>query len=119
MNFRNINIKDKLNLLEKVTFSSIIKASNKCFKEKIAKKFKNNYYAEPNVKIQLLLLGLSISFKARCHTRFQRAFTSCCRVFKEITLVGSNQRNYFENANACSKRTVITVLEVIKVPAVV
>jgi len=24
--------------------------------------------------------------------------------FKEITLVGSNQGNYFENANACSKR---------------
>ena len=39
--------------------------------------------------------------KARCHTRFQRAFTPCCCVFKEITLFGSNQRNYFETANAC------------------
>ena len=30
------------------------------------------------------------------------------RVFKEITLVGSNQSNYFENANAYSKRTLKT-----------
>ena len=43
--------------------------------------------------------------KARCHTRFQRAFAACCCVFKEITFIGSNQRNYFEHANACSKRT--------------
>jgi len=26
-------------------------------------------------------------------------------VFKVITLVGSNQSNYFENATACSKKT--------------
>ena len=48
------------------------------------------------------------SKKPRCHTRFQRAFTACCCVFKVITLVGSNQGNYFENANACSKRTLKT-----------
>ena len=35
------------------------------------------------------------------NTRFQCAFTRCCWVFKEITLVGSD----FENANACNKRT--------------
>ena len=45
------------------------------------------------------------SVKARCDTRFQRAFTQCCCVFKEITLVDLNQRNYFENTNACNKRT--------------
>ena len=48
-----------------------------------------------------------------CHNyvlfeRFQRAFTACCCIFKEITLVGSNQRHYFENANARIKRTLKT-----------
>ena len=40
--------------------------------------------------------------KPRYHTRFQRAFNARCCVFKEITLVCSDQRNYFENANACN-----------------
>jgi len=44
-------------------------------------------------------------FKLRCDERFTHAFTACGCVFKEITLVGSNQGNYFENAAACSKRT--------------
>ena len=35
-------------------------------------------------------------------------FNACCCVFKEITLVGSYQRNYFENATACSKCTLNT-----------
>ncbi len=43
------------------------------------------------------------SIYLRCHTRFQVVFTACCWVFKEITLVGSNQSNYFESATACSK----------------
>ena len=41
-------------------------------------------------------------------TRFQRVFTACCCVFKVITLLWSNLRNYFENAKACSKRTLKT-----------
>ena len=45
---------------------------------------------------------------ARCHMRFQRAFTACCCIFKEITWVGSNQRRYFENAYACNKRKLKT-----------
>ena len=48
--------------------------------------------------------------KARCHTRFQRAFTTRYCVFKEITLIASNQRHYFENANECSKRTLKTLV---------
>ena len=32
----------------------------------------------------------------------------CCCVFKEITLVASNQRNYLENTNAFSKRKLKT-----------
>jgi len=37
------------------------------------------------------------SVKLRCDERFTHAFTACSCVFKEITLVGSNQGNYFEN----------------------
>jgi len=51
-------------------------------------------------------------------SRFQRAFTACVCVFKEITLVDSNQGNYFENATACSKRTLkMTVATQLKGPS--
>jgi hypothetical protein len=49
-------------------------------------------------------------FKLRCDERFTHAFTACGCVFKEITLVGSNQGNYFENTTACSKRTLKTTV---------
>jgi len=39
----------------------------------------------------------------------RRAFYAC--VFKEITLIDSNQGNYFENATACSKTLVATQLK--------
>ncbi len=42
--------------------------------------------------------------KLRCDERFTHAFTACGCDYKEITLVGSNQSNYFENATAYSKR---------------
>jgi len=42
--------------------------------------------------------------KLQCDERFTHAFTACSCVFKEITLVGSSQGNYFEKANAFSKR---------------
>jgi len=48
--------------------------------------------------------------KLRCDERLTHAFTACGCVFKEITLVGSNQGNYFENATACSKRTLKTTV---------
>ncbi len=48
--------------------------------------------------------------KLRCDERFTHAFTACCCVFKELMLVGSNQGNYFENATACSKRTLKTTV---------
>jgi len=41
------------------------------------------------------------TLKLHCDTRSQNAFTACDCVFKVITLVGSNQRNYFENATEC------------------
>ena len=44
------------------------------------------------------------TLKLRCDSRFQRAFTACSCVFKVITLIGSNQGNYFENPTTCSKR---------------
>jgi len=34
--------------------------------------------------------------KLRCDSRFQHAFTACSCIFKVITLVWANQRNYFE-----------------------
>jgi len=49
-----------------------------------------------------------IHLKLRCDTRFQRAFTACVCVFKVITLVWANQRNYFENATVCSICTLKT-----------
>ncbi len=49
-------------------------------------------------------------FKLSCDERFAQAFTACGCVFKEITLVGSKQGNYFENATACSKRTLKTTV---------
>ncbi len=55
-------------------------------------------------------LGKLNLVKLRCDERFTHAFTACSCVFKEITLVGSNQGNYFENENACSKRTLKTTV---------
>jgi len=43
-------------------------------------------------------------FKLRCDSRITHAFTAWSCVFKVITLVLANQRNYFENATTCSKR---------------
>ncbi len=51
-----------------------------------------------------------MTLKLRCDERFTHAFTACSCVFKEITLVGLNQGNYFENENACSKRTLKTTV---------
>ncbi len=48
--------------------------------------------------------------KLHCDERFTHAFTACGCVFKEITLVGSNQGIYFENATACSKRMLKTTV---------
>ena len=48
------------------------------------------------------------SLKACCHISFQHAFTACCCVFKEITLVCFIQSNYFENTNAWSNRMLKT-----------
>jgi len=42
-------------------------------------------------------------FKLRCDERFKHAFTACSCVFKVITMVWVNQRNFFEIATASSK----------------
>jgi len=55
-----------------------------------------------NEKIVRIIQKFSV--KLRCDERFTHAFTECGSVFIVITLVGSNQGNYFENATACSKR---------------
>jgi hypothetical protein len=60
----------------------------------------------------------STILKLSCDSRFQRAFTACSCVFKVITLIGSSQGNYFENATTCSKRMlktrVTTQLKILK-----
>jgi len=65
---------------------------------------------------------VSIFIKLRCDERFTHAFTACGCVFKEITLVGSNQGNYIENATECKKRmlktTVATQLKLVEIPRV-
>ncbi len=48
--------------------------------------------------------------KPSCDNRFQREFTARVCVFTVITLVGSSQYNYFENATACNKRTLPTTV---------
>jgi len=52
--------------------------------------------------------AFTFSLKLSCDSRFQRAFTACSCVFKLITLVGSNQGNFFENATTCRKRMLKT-----------
>jgi len=49
------------------------------------------------------------TLKLRCDERFTHAFTACGCVFNEITLVGSNQGNYFENENGLGQTKVITL----------
>jgi hypothetical protein len=51
-----------------------------------------------------------MQIKLSCDSRLQRAFTVCICGFKVITLLDSNQRNFFENATACSKRTLKTIV---------
>jgi len=55
-------------------------------------------------------MSCDYKLKLSCDSRFQHAFTACVCVFKVITLVGSNQRNYLENATTCSKRTLKTTV---------
>ncbi len=68
----------------------------------------------PTHPLRLLPFNLPINrllnLKLRCNERFTHEFTACGCVFKEITLVGSNQGNYFENVIACSKRTLKTTV---------
>jgi len=68
------------------------------------------------LKIQLHAINANVkqlsqlSYKLRCDEHFMHAFTACACVFKEITLVDSNQCNYFENVTECSKRTLKTTV---------
>jgi len=54
-------------------------------------------------------VDLSLSCVATSVLRM-RLHTACGCVFQEITLVDSNQGNYFENATACSKCTLKTTV---------
>jgi len=52
--------------------------------------------------------GPKLYVKLRCDTRFQRSFTACGCIFKEITLLGLNQSNFYESTTTCSKSTLKT-----------
>jgi len=54
--------------------------------------------------IKVILKYTFLNWICSFHVIFVRKATCCC-VFKVITLAWVNQGNYFENANACSKRT--------------
>jgi len=60
--------------------------------------------------VSLIPIVTKMPLKLSCDIRFQRAITACFFIFKVITLVGSNQHNYFENVTACSKRTLKTTV---------
>ncbi len=57
------------------------------------------------LKIKVSVQGTFMLIKLHCDERFTHALTAYGCVFKEITLVGSNQGTFFEIASACSKRT--------------
>jgi len=61
-------------------------------------------------KLVIIFTNFDVYLKLRCDERFTHAFSACGCIFKEITFVGSNQGNYFENATAWSKRTLKTTV---------
>jgi hypothetical protein len=74
-----------------------------------------NFYRQQTSKLNIKNLKTKkinwISYGGCCvATSVLRMFTACGIVFKEITLVGSNQGNYFENETACSKYTLKTTV---------
>jgi len=75
---------------------------------KIVSQYHTSHLFDIEMQIPITVLSLFFVVKPNCDSRFQCAFTACSWIFKVITLVGSNQRNFFENANACSKRTLKT-----------
>jgi len=86
----------------------------------ITRKLRHSFYTKKQwllvVKFGILIFicnsdfKWSLQLKLRCDERFTHAFTACGCIFKEITLVDSNQGNYFENATACSKRMLKTLV---------
>jgi hypothetical protein len=64
-----------------------------------------------NYMMNRLALILNLLYlKLSCDSRLQREFTSCCCIFKIITLALANQGIYFENVTTCSKHTLKTTV---------
>jgi len=97
------------NFVAKTFFSPLHIGSILLLKLKGWRRDKSNIKQNTKVCTKKMLFFLS-GLKLSCHTYFQHTSTACICVFKEITFVGSNHRNYFENANACSKRTLRTTV---------
>ncbi len=66
------------------------------FRMKIAFGMLTNFLSETN-ESSCFDFTYFAQVKLSCDERFTHAFTACSCVFKVITLVGSNQGNYFEN----------------------
>ena len=84
-------------ILEQKSSLRLIRGSTytRVYTVNVSKRKKENWF--------LALKEFPVNFeylKLHLHTRFQRAFTACACVFEVITLVDSNQRNYFENARS-------------------
>ncbi len=82
----------------------------KKYKGRLARLHFVNQYKKICLFKSLITVKIFWSVKLRCDERFTHAFTACSCVFKGITLVSSIQGNYFQNATACSKRTLKTTV---------
>ncbi len=84
-------------------------------KTKILKSWKNKtlipiFLSNQFSMSKKVFVRLRVQIKLRCEGCFTHAYTACHCVFNEITLGGSYQGHYFENATACSKRTLKTTV---------
>jgi len=94
-------------------------------KIRVEKTFLKIIYKRKNLRIKMRIHDRSKSkqtsfserhnfsiIKLSCDSGFQRAFTGCVWFFKVIMLVCANQGNFFENATACSKRSLKTTVAI-------
>jgi len=99
-------------LIKDIWKRNTIKSSVNQMWQRVSNLLKNIWCDKNMIGRRLFIKGSEIfhHLNLRCDERFTHAFTACNYVLKEISLVGSNQGNYFENATACSKRTLKTTV---------
>jgi len=80
------------------------------FKVLVIKVLFDSKYLEGYFLTYSFQISKQTSLKLSYDSRFQRAFIACVCIFKVTTRLWTNQDNYFENATACSKRTLKTTV---------